>query len=58
MRVISFFSGRGPYRTADPYAYAPGANISAGYHWEFVIEDGDQVVDDLTGQPLVDLVAD
>lgn len=58
MRAISSFSGRGAYHAADPYAYAPGANTPAGYHWDFVTENGVKINDDLTGQFIVDLVAD
>lgn len=43
----------------DPANYANGEIAPEGYHWEFLTDDtGVRIVDELTGQWVVDLVAD
>lgn len=44
--------------SAGAAAFADGQIAPAGFHWEFVTEDtdGSRVIDDATGQPVVDLV--
>lgn len=39
--------------------FADGQAAPQGFHWEFVTDDtdGSRITDDVTGQPVVDLVA-
>jgi len=49
----------GEVRGANPSAFANGEAAPSGYRWEFVIDEfsGQRVTDEITNQPVVDLVS-
>jgi hypothetical protein len=53
------FSRMGAGGSRSPASFADGLVAPAGFHFEFVIDelDGSREIDELTGQPVVDLVA-
>lgn len=53
------FGKQGARGGANAASFADGVAAPSGFHWEFVTDDtdGSRVVDDATGQPVVDLVA-
>lgn len=58
MLIFSTFRGRGIKKITTPSFYADEEAAPMGKSWDTVTDNEETVMDDFTGQPIVDLIAD